>query len=57
MYLVHVFAYALIPAAATTIGGAAATVRAPGPKTGSVIAHFGEVNVLWCCSIHAASRR
>ncbi len=30
---------ALIPVAATTAGGIAATIRAPGPRVGSAIAH------------------
>lgn len=39
--IILVLAYALIPAAATTIGGVAATIRAPGRRTGSAIEHFG----------------
>jgi len=37
----QVLTYALIPAAATIIGGAVATIRPPGPREGSAIEHFG----------------
>lgn len=32
--------YALLPVAATTVGGIVASVRVPGPRTGSAIEHF-----------------
>ncbi len=36
----QVLTYALIPVAATTIGGIVATIRAPGRRVGSAIEHF-----------------
>jgi len=36
----QVLAYALIPVAATTVGGIVATIRAPGRRIGSAIEHF-----------------
>lgn len=37
----QVLIYALIPAAATIVGGSVATIRPPGPRVGSAIEHFG----------------